>query len=316
MKNIAVFVDFKSGIISPRSLQTLYFVQAIQNSFETKPSVSIYTFDNIQDANLPILHDLNLFKIDGLDKFCLLSIKQIDCILDKLISDNCTCIIGSKSSLTDAIFAGACNRLNLPIISQVIRASINSNSFDLTQNIYSSKAVACFNMMTACIIQLNPAFEYSLIDDSNVQIKSQTIAIPQSSPFTIHDIHANSESGPSLADATFVVGAGRGLKDPANWNMIEDLASSIGAATACSKPVSDINWRPHSEHVGQTGIKIAPKLYIACGISGAIQHLAGVNASKTIIVINNDPEAPFFKYADYGIVGDVFDVIPEILKNI
>jgi electron transfer flavoprotein alpha subunit len=113
-----------------------------------------------------------------------------------------------------------------------------------------------------------------------------------------------------------VVGAGRGLKDPSNWEMIEQLASKIGAATACSKPVSDINWRPHSEHVGQTGIKIAPQLYIACGISGAIQHLAGVNGSKSIIVINNDPEAPFFKYADYGIVGDVFDVVPEILKNL
>ena len=94
------------------------------------------------------------------------------------------------------------------------------------------------------------------------------------------------------------------------------ISKKIGAATACSKPVSDINWRPHSEHVGQTGIKIAPKLYIACGISGAIQHLAGINGSKTIVVINNDPEAPFFKYADYGIVGDVFDIVPEIVKNL
>ena len=127
---------------------------------------------------------------------------------------------------------------------------------------------------------------------------------------------SKSSQGLNLSDANLVVGAGRGLKDPGNWNMIESLATKIGAATACSKPVSDINWRPHSEHVGQTGIKIAPKVYIACGISGAIQHLAGVNGSKTIIVINNDPEAPFFKYADYGIVGDVFDVVPEIVKNL
>ena len=140
--------------------------------------------------------------------------------------------------------------------------------------------------------------------------------VPQPPAFSVDHQMKKSTSGISLVDANFVVGAGRGLKDPTNWLIIEQLAGKIGAATACSKPVSDINWRPHSEHVGQTGIKIAPKLYIACGISGAIQHLAGVNGSKTIIVINNDPEAPFFKYADYGIVGDVFDIVPELVKNL
>ena len=114
----------------------------------------------------------------------------------------------------------------------------------------------------------------------------------------------------------FVVGAGRGMKDPSNWGIIEQLSTKIGAALACSKPISDLNWRPHHEHVGQTGIKIAPKLYIACGISGAIQHLAGVNGSETIIVINSDPEAPFVKNADYAIIGDLFQVVPELLKNI
>ena len=117
-------------------------------------------------------------------------------------------------------------------------------------------------------------------------------------------------------EAEIVVSAGRGLKGPENWGMIEDLASVLGAATACSKPVSDIGWRPHSEHVGQTGKAIAPNLYIAVGISGAIQHLAGVNGSKTIVVINNDPEAPFFKAADYGIVGDAFQVVPALTEKI
>lgn len=118
-----------------------------------------------------------------------------------------------------------------------------------------------------------------------------------------------------LTEAELVVSAGRGLKGPENWNMIEELAKELGAATACSRPVSDMDWRPHHEHVGQTGVAIRPNLYIAVGISGAIQHLAGVNQSKVIVVINNDPEAPFFKSADYGIVGDAFEVVPKLLEK-
>ena len=119
-----------------------------------------------------------------------------------------------------------------------------------------------------------------------------------------------------LKEAEIVVSAGRGLKGPENWGMVENLADVLGAATACSKPVSDIGWRPHSEHVGQTGKAISPNLYIAIGVSGAIQHLAGVNSSKTIVVVNNDPEAPFFKSADYGVVGDAFQVIPALTEKI
>ena len=118
--------------------------------------------------------------------------------------------------------------------------------------------------------------------------------------------------GVLLPEAERVVSGGRGMKGPENWGLIEDLAKALHAATACSKPVSDVDWRPHHEHVGQTGITVSPNLYIACGISGAIQHLAGVNSSKVIVVINKDPEAPFFKAADYGIVGDVFDVLPKL----
>jgi len=120
----------------------------------------------------------------------------------------------------------------------------------------------------------------------------------------------------ALPEAEIVVSAGRGLKGPENWGMIEELANVLGAATACSKPVSDIGWRPHSEHVGQTGIQVNPNLYIAIGISGAIQHLAGVSASKTIVAINTDPEAPFFKAADYGIVGDAFEVVPQLIEEL
>ncbi|OWK98729.1 electron transfer flavoprotein subunit alpha/FixB family protein [Kaistella haifensis] len=128
--------------------------------------------------------------------------------------------------------------------------------------------------------------------------------------------HEQSSGKLDLKEAEIVVSAGRGMKAPENWGMVEDLANVLGAATACSKPVSDIGWRPHSEHVGQTGKAISPNLYIAIGISGAIQHLAGVNSSKTIVVINSDPEAPFFKSADYGVVGDAFQIIPELTQKI
>lgn len=128
--------------------------------------------------------------------------------------------------------------------------------------------------------------------------------------------HEQSSGKLDLKEAEIVVSAGRGMKGPENWGMIEDLAGVLGAATACSKPVSDIGWRPHTEHVGQTGKAISPNLYIAVGISGAIQHLAGVNSSKTIVVINNDAEAPFFKSADYGVVGDAFQIIPALTEKI
>ncbi|MBC6399889.1 MAG: electron transfer flavoprotein subunit alpha/FixB family protein [Ekhidna sp.] len=137
------------------------------------------------------------------------------------------------------------------------------------------------------------------------------------SDFTVKTTKIEKQEGEvSLPEADLVVSGGRGLKGPENWGMIEELAKTLGAATGCSKPVSDMDWRPHHEHVGQTGIKVSPSLYIAIGISGAIQHLAGVNASKYILVVNKDPEAPFFKAADFGVVGDAFDVVPKLTEAI
>jgi electron transfer flavoprotein alpha subunit len=147
-----------------------------------------------------------------------------------------------------------------------------------------------------------------------VLFRSETfaVAIPESDFASKISATERATGEVLLPEADIVVSGGRGMKGPENWGMIEELAKTLGAATGCSKPVSDIGWRPHHEHVGQTGVKVAPTLYIAVGISGAIQHLAGVNSSKCIVVINKDPEAPFFKAADYGIVGDAFEIVPQL----
>ncbi|MFZ1314582.1 MAG: electron transfer flavoprotein subunit alpha/FixB family protein, partial [Chitinophagaceae bacterium] len=190
-----------------------------------------------------------------------------------------------------------------------------SNGFVVRKNVFSGKAFANIAVSTDVkIIALNPnAFQV---------ITSEGIAevVPFNASVDAPKVKVtavNKTSGEIvLTEAEIVVSAGRGLKGPENWGMVEELAKTLHAATACSRPVADAHWRPHNEHVGQTGYAIAPNLYIAIGISGAIQHLAGVNRSKVIVVINKDPEAPFFKAADYGIVGDAFEVIPKFTEAI
>ncbi len=178
-------------------------------------------------------------------------------------------------------------------------------------NVFSGKASGLVKVNTAKrIIGLTPN-SIGLEEGTGVAEVVDFSADLGSSAITVKEVKKQ-EGDVLLTEAELVVSAGRGLKGPENWGMVEDLASTLGAATACSRPVADIGWRPHHEHVGQTGIAIRPNLYIAAGISGAIQHLAGVNQSKTIVVINTDPEAPFFKAADYGIVGDAFEVLPKL----
>jgi electron transfer flavoprotein alpha subunit len=189
--------------------------------------------------------------------------------------------------------------------------------FTVKKNAFSGKAFATTEVTSAVkVIALSPnAFG---IKDSATESTIENFSPElKSTDFTaiVKDI-VRATDKVSLPDAEIVVSGGRGLKGPENWGMIEELAGLLGAATACSKPVSDADWRPHSEHVGQTGIAISPNLYIAIGISGAIQHLAGVSSSKVIVVINKDPEAPFFKVADYGIVGDAFEVVPQLIEAI
>ncbi|MGY4384204.1 electron transfer flavoprotein alpha subunit [Pedobacter sp. UYP24] len=192
---------------------------------------------------------------------------------------------------------------------------LEGDKFLVKKTAFSGKAFAITELTSANkVIALNPnAFgTKESVTELVIESFSPTIKSTDLSALVKEIIRATDKV--SLPDAELVVSAGRGLKGPENWGMIEELAGLLGAATACSKPVSDADWRPHSEHVGQTGIAISPNLYIAIGISGAIQHLAGVSSSKVIVVINKDPEAPFFKVADYGIVGDAFEVVPKLIE--
>lgn len=165
-----------------------------------------------------------------------------------------------------------------------------------------------------CIIGLSKNSFGVHPNDAASKVEAMTLELTEDRVTVTNQAKADGKA--TIADADIVVSAGRGLKGPENWHLVEDLAEVLGAATACSKPVSDLGWRPHSEHVGQTGKPVATNLYIAIGISGAIQHLAGINASKVKVVINNDPEAPFFKAADYGIVGDAFTVVPQLIEKL
>jgi electron transfer flavoprotein alpha subunit len=205
--------------------------------------------------------------------------------------------------------------INAAAISNVTSFPINHNPLTVLRSAFSSKGIEQVSSNSDCtILSLVPNALGIISDgDSNPSVVLKKI----DSDGKTSILQSEKESGEiPLPEAERVVSAGRGLKGPENWNIITDLAKVLNAGTACSKPVSDIGWRPHSEHVGQTGIQINPELYIAIGISGAIQHLAGVSRSKTIVVINNDPEAPFFKAADYGIVGDAFDVVPRLTETL
>ncbi len=226
-------------------------------------------------------------------------------------------LVLAKSALGDAVAARTSILSNAGMASNVVALPDLSDGFSVMRSIYSGKAFAH--------VKLKGANRILILKKNTVELKTngEPAQIVQFSPelnqegFSTTITATERVSGEVLLpEADIVVSGGRGLKGPENWHLIEDLASALGAATGCSKPVSDMEWRPHHEHVGQTGIKVSPSLYIAIGISGAIQHLAGVNSSKVIVVINKDPDAPFFKSADYGIVGDAFEVVPKLTEAI
>jgi electron transfer flavoprotein alpha subunit len=196
---------------------------------------------------------------------------------------------------------------------------VNGNTFEVKKNVFSGKASAIYTIHTDIkIISLLPNSIPVKLGENKAQVVEFNPDLSSvKSGITVKETKTTGGGGTvPLPEAEIVVSAGRGLKGPENWKIVEELAGTLGATTACSRPVADLHWRPHHEHVGQTGIAIRPNLYIAIGISGAIQHLAGVNGSKTIVVINNDKEAPFFKSADYGVVGDAFSIVPKLTEAV
>ncbi|MFN0015515.1 MAG: electron transfer flavoprotein subunit alpha/FixB family protein [Saprospiraceae bacterium] len=227
-----------------------------------------------------------------------------------------TVVILSHSSTGKSIAGRLSVRLNAGLVSGVnALPELRGSDFVAKRSVFSGKAIAEYAITSPVkVLSLMGNAVKPEVTGAAATVEAVSVAVP-ASRIRVKTVKTVEGKVP-LPEADVVVSAGRGMKDPANWGIVEELAETLDATTACSRPVADSHWRPHHEHVGQTGIAIRPNLYIAIGISGAIQHLAGVNNSKVIVVINKDPEAPFFKAADYGVVGDLFDIVPRLTAAI
>ncbi len=222
------------------------------------------------------------------------------------------------SSTTDSLYLAplVAVALEAGFASNVVGLPVSTSPFQVKRNAFSNKAFNITEISTEVKVLSLAKNSYGIFENAATLAEEDFNPTIDDADFGVKVQSVEKASGKvTIADADIVVSAGRGLKGPENWSMIEELASVLGAATACSKPVSDLGWRPHSEHVGQTGKPVATNLYIAIGISGAIQHIAGINSSKVKVVINTDAEAPFFKVADYGVVGDAFEIVPKLIEK-
>ncbi|AYN05394.1 MULTISPECIES: electron transfer flavoprotein subunit alpha/FixB family protein [unclassified Flavobacterium] len=223
------------------------------------------------------------------------------------------------SSSTDSIYLSSLVAVALEagFASNVVGLPVSTSPFQVKRNAFSNKAFNITEIATDVKVLALAKNSYGIYESAGTATAEDFNPTIGDNDFGVKVESVEKVTGKvSIADADTVVSGGRGLKGPENWGLVEDLAAVLGAATACSKPVSDLGWRPHSEHVGQTGKPVATNLYIAIGISGAIQHIAGINSSKVKLVINNDPEAPFFKVADYGVVGDAFEIVPKLIEKL
>lgn len=223
------------------------------------------------------------------------------------------------SSTTDSLYLAPLVSvgLNAGYASNVVGLPLSTSPFQVKRNAFSNKAFNITEIATDVKVLALGKNSYGVFENAGAGAEEEFAPSLNDADFNIKTESVDKTTGKvTIADAEVVVSGGRGLKGPENWGMLEDLAATLGAATACSKPVSDLGWRPHSEHVGQTGKPVATNLYVAVGISGAIQHIAGINASKVKLVINSDAEAPFFKVADYGVVGDAFEIVPKLNEKL
>lgn len=313
--SVLIFLDHSDGHIKKASFEALSYGAAVAKQLGI--SAEGLLLGTVND-DLAALGKYGISKVHQVSNE---SLNYLDAqvyakaIEDIVVELSATIIVFSHNQTGKAVAPRVAAGLKAGLVAGAISLPDTASGFVVKKTVFSGKAYANVNISSAIkVISINPN-SYKIVTGEGIAAVSQlniTVATP-----SIKITGVNKVSGEvPLTEADVVVSGGRGLKGPENWSIVEDLAHALHAATACSRPVADSNWRPHHEHVGQTGVQIAPNLYIAIGISGAIQHLAGVNRSKTIVVINKDPEAPFFKAADYGIVGDAFEIIPKLTEEI
>jgi len=312
---VLIFIDHADGHIKKSSFEALTYGFAVASQAGTTAEGLL--LGTVND-DLASLGKYGITKVNQVNNEAL---NQLDAqVYAKVIADAVTTtganvIVLSHNQTGKAVAPRISARLKAGLVAGAVALPDTSNGFVVKKSVFSGKAFANVNITSAIkIISLNPNSYKTVAGEGSAAINQLNVSV-DAPKVKITSVNKVKGEVP-LTEAEIVVSGGRGLKGPENWGIVEDLAHALHAATACSRPVADSHWRPHHEHVGQTGIQIAPDLYIAIGISGAIQHLAGVNRSKTIVVINKDPEAPFFKAADYGIVGDAFEVVPKLTEEI
>ena len=312
---MAVLAYIESNKSKPKknSYEIISYGRGLADKLSTELIVLSFNIDSLEDlSNYGPDKILNI-KNNDLSNFNIQ--KYADVIAQACNSLSIDIIIIGGSADSKYLAPSLSVKTNSSYVSNVVELPSSLEPFTLKRSTYSNKAFSDITIKNEKKLIGIYNNSFGIVEKkSNPELISIDIIIPDSTLTTDSVEHGSGDI--SIADADIVVSAGRGLKGPENWNIIEDLAKTLGAATACSKPVSDMGWRPHSEHVGQTGKPVATNLYIAIGISGAIQHLAGVSSSKVKVVINTDPEAPFFKAADYGIIGDAFDVVPKLNEKL
>ena len=312
---VLIFLDQSEGHIKKSSFEAASYGAKVAELLGTTAEAIV--LGNVAD-DLSALGNYGVKKVHTLKNAAL---DHLDAqVFTKIIADaakaiDAKVIIFSNNFNGKAIAPRLSVRLKAGLVSGAVALPNTSNGFTVKKNVFSGKAFANITVATDIkIIALNPN-SYTVVPTTATAEVAEFAAAVDTAKVQVTATDKVVGEIP-LSEAEIVVSGGRGLKGPENWALVTDLAKLLGAATACSRPVADSDWRPHHEHVGQTGLAIAPNLYIAIGISGAIQHLAGVNRSKVIVVINKDPEAPFFKAADYGIVGDAFEVMPKIIEAV